>query len=81
MSAPAAPAPRPDEALRAQTLQTLLQRIRAEPDFPTLRESMLSVQRIAQSDPRYRLRQGIQRACAHPNHPAGGNGHPQRSRL
>jgi HD-like signal output (HDOD) protein len=50
MSAPAAPAPRPDEALRAQTLQTLLQRIRAEPDFPTLRESMLSVQRIAQSD-------------------------------
>jgi HD-like signal output (HDOD) protein len=43
-------APAGAAALREQTLQALLQRIRAEPDFPTLKESMRSIQRIAQSD-------------------------------
>ena len=51
-----APSPAPQAApagaatLREHTLQGLLQRIRAEPDFPALKESMLSIQRIAQSD-------------------------------
>jgi HD-like signal output (HDOD) protein len=39
-----------DPQRRAETLHTLLQRIRAEPDFPTLKESIQSIQRISRSD-------------------------------
>ena len=40
-----------DEAeRRSRTLRELLQRIRAEPDFPTLKESIQSIQRISRAD-------------------------------
>ena len=35
---------------RDRTLRELLQRIRAEPDFPTLKESVQSIQRISRAD-------------------------------